>query len=85
MAESEQIRMMNPLNFIGRRDVKVAKNFRIRHGSEDRDTALAIPAILALTLQNNGVNVNFFSVWGKGHAGDYDLDELFNWIDSICK
>ena len=85
MAYSEQIRLMNPLNFIGRRDVNVAKNFRIRHGSEDRDTALAIPAILALTLQNNGVNVNFFSVWGKGHAGDYDLDELFDWIDSICK
>lgn len=22
---------------------------------------------------------------GKGHAGDYDLEELFAWIDSICK
>ena len=85
MAESEQVRLMNPLNFIGRTDVNVAKNFRIRHGAADRDTALAIPAILALTLQNNGVNVNFFSPWGQGHGGDYDLDELFDWIDSICK
>ena len=85
MAESEQIRLMNPLNFIGRSDVNVAKYFRIRHGAADRDTALAIPAILAIKLQNNGVNVNFFSPWGQGHGGDYDLDELFNWIDSICK
>ena len=85
MAESEQIRLMNPLNFIGRYDVKVAKYFRIRHGAIDRDTALAIPAILAVKLQNNGVNVNFFSPWGQGHGGDYDLDELFDWIDSICK
>ena len=85
MAESEQIRIMNPLNFIGRYDINVAKHFRIRHGAEDRDTSLAIPAILALTLQHNGVDVNFFSPWGIGHAGDYDLDELFDWIDSICK
>ena len=21
---------------------------------------------------------------GKGHAGDYDLDEMFAWIDKIC-
>ena len=85
MAESEQIKIMNPLNFIGRADVNVAKHFRIRHGAADRDTALAIPAILALTLQNHGANVNFFSPWAQGHGGDYDLDELFNWIDSVCK
>ncbi len=85
MANSELIYMMNPLNFIGRADVKVAKHFRIRHGAVDRDTALAIPAILALKLQNNGIDVDFFSPWGRGHSGDYDLDLLFDWIDSICK
>ena len=84
-ADADLIKIMNPLNFIGRADVTTAEHFRIRHGAVDRDTALAIPAILALKLQNSGVDVNFFSPWGKGHAGDYDLDELFNWIDSICK
>ena len=85
MADAEIIKLMNPLNFIGRNDVTVAKHFRIRHGSADRDTSLAVPAILALKLQNSGVDVNFFSPWGIGHAGDYDLQELFDWIDSICK
>lgn len=85
MAPEEEIKMMNPLNFIGRQDVNVAPHFRIRHGAIDRDTSLAIPAILALRLQNNGIDVDFFSPWGKGHAGDYDLDELFDWIDKICK
>ena len=85
MADAEQIKMMNPLNFIGRSDVTVAKHFRIRHGAADRDTSLAVPAILALKLQNSGVDVNFFSPWEIGHAGDYDLNELFDWIDSICK
>ena len=84
-ADKNLIAAMNPLNFIGRADVKVAKHFRIRHGAADRDTALAIPAILALTLQNNGADVNFFSPWGQGHGGDYDLDELFDWVDAICK
>ena len=85
MADSEVIKMMNPMNFIDRADVDVAEHFRIRHGAVDRDTALAIPAILALKLQNSGVDVDFFSPWGIGHRGDYDLDELFNWIDSLCK
>ena len=85
MADAEQIKIMNPLNFIGRNDVKVAKYFRIRHGVADRDTALAIPAILALKLQESGADVNFFSPWGIGHAGDYDLNELFDWIEKISK
>lgn len=84
-AEDALIKIMNPLNFIGRADVKVAEHFRIRHGAVDRDTALAVPAILALKLQNSGADVNFFSPWGRGHSGDYDLDMLFDWIDSICR
>lgn len=85
LADEKIIRMMNPLNFIGRADVTTAKFFRIRHGAADRDTALAVPAILALKLQSNGAHVDFFSPWGRGHGGDYDLDELFDWIDKICK
>ena len=83
MADVDVIKLLNPMNFIGKADV--AKHYRIRHGAIDRDTSLAIPAILALKLQNNGVDVNFHVPWGIGHSGDYDLTELFDWIDSICK
>lgn len=85
MATWDDIRRMNPLYFIGAKNVTVAPHWRIRHGAKDRDTALAIPAILALTLANHGYDVDFASPWGKGHAGDYDLTELFDWADSICK
>ena len=85
MADEKIIRMLNPLNYIGQKDVQTAGYWRIRHGAKDRDTSIAIPAILALKLENNGEYVDFASPWGKGHAGDYDLDELFNWMDSICK
>lgn len=84
MADSDMIRLMNPLNFIGENTTQT-KHFRIRYGAIDRDTALAIPAILALSIQNQGIDVNFYSPWNRGHSGDYDLTELFQWMDGICK
>ena len=84
MADANVIKMMNPMNYIGG-NARVAEFFRIRHGAADRDTSLAIPAILALKLQSRGAAVDFFAPWDVGHAGDYDLDQLFDWIDYICK
>jgi len=85
MADSNVITMLNPMNYIGRTDVQTAPNWRIRHGALDRDTALAIPAMLALKLKNSGKSVDFKVPWGYGHDGDYDLPELFAWTDRICK
>ncbi len=62
----------------------IAPHWRIRHGAFDRDTSLAIPVILATLLQNNGYDVDFMLPWGLPHSGDYDLDELFAWIDELC-
>ena len=85
MADSNVIKAMNPMNYIGVSGVSTAKYWRIRHGMNDRDTSLAIPALLALKLEDSGCTVDFKAVSGQGHGGDYDLDELFEWIDSICK
>ncbi len=82
MAPEHLIRMMNPLSYIS--EDMDTKHFRIRHGSFDRDTSLAIPTILALSLKNAGCSVDFELPWGLPHAGDYDLEELFHWIDDIC-
>ena len=81
MAEEQIIRMINPLTYIGEADT--AKHWRIRHGSFDRDTSLAIPVILSLSLKNKGYDTDFFLPWGLPHSGDYDLEELFAWIDRI--
>ena len=85
LAPDTDIRRMNPMNYIGTAGVRTAPHFRIRHGAKDRDTSVAVPAILALRLQNAGVAVDFSAPWGQGHGGDYDLKELFDWIDRICK
>lgn len=78
------IKMMNPMNYIGSDGSTTANYWRIRHGAIDRDTSLAIPVILATKLKNSKLNVDFALPWGISHAGDYDLDELFDWIENIC-
>ncbi|MBQ8918943.1 MAG: hypothetical protein IJ056_02390 [Acidaminococcaceae bacterium] len=85
MANWEIIRMMNPMHFIGLEEVQTAPNWRIRHGALDRDTAVAIPAMLALRLKNTEKSVDFKVPWGYGHDGDYDLPDLFAWTDRISK
>lgn len=83
LADKKIICMLNPTEYIGKADT--AKHWRIRHGAFDRDTSLAIPVILATLLENRGYDVDFFLPWGLPHSGDYDLEELFAWIDGICK
>ncbi|MCU0323725.1 MAG: alpha/beta hydrolase [Spirosomaceae bacterium] len=85
LADKQTIKMMNPMNYIGDKSSKTAKNWRVRHGAKDRDTGFAIAVILATTLQNKGFKIDFALPWGVQHAGDYDLEELFDWADSICK
>ncbi len=83
LANKEIIKMMNPMSYIN--NDKLPKYWRIRHGEMDSDTSLAISAILALKLKNSGYNVDYFSPWATPHSGDYDLDELFSWMDNISK
>lgn len=84
LAQPQLIKMMNPMNYIGAADTQVAKHWRIRAGTADRDTSLAISAILATKLRNNGYDVDYFLPWNVPHSGDYDLDELFAWMDKVA-
>lgn len=81
LADERIVRMMNPVSYV--RSEGCCRHWRIRHGSYDRDTSLAIPAILALSLMDAGKAVDFALPWGLPHSGDYDLAELFAWIDQI--
>lgn len=77
------LRMMNPMYFIQLQKSNVSPYWRIRHGTADNDTSLAIPAMLALALEKNGKEVNFELPWAQSHGGDYDLTELFDWIEKL--
>lgn len=82
MADPQIIKMLNPMNYIGAADT--APFWRIRHGAYDRDTSLAISAILALALENKGYNVDLKYPWGLPHCGDYDMEDIFAWIDKVA-
>ena len=80
MADVDIVKMMNPMNFIKNTSTQ---NWRIRHGAKDADTSLAISTILATTLRNHKKAVDFAMPWDIVHRGDYDLEELFEWMDKI--
>ena len=84
-ADAAAVKMMNPLYYIGEAQTTTARHWRIRHGTKDKDTGLAVPVILATYLQNKGFDSDLELPWDRPHSGDYDLDALFRWIDSICK
>ena len=79
------VRLMNPMSFIGDGNTSVAPHWYIRHGARDRDTAFPVPVNFATKLQNAGKDVNFLLAWNRPHSGDYALDELFRWIADITK
>lgn len=77
--------IMNPMNFISENATSVAPHWFIRHGAKDRDTSFLVPINLATKLKNSGCDVNFFLPWNRPHSGDYNLDDLFGWIESIIE
>lgn len=83
MADKKIIKMMNPMNYLN--DSGVSQYWRIRHGAYDKDTSLAIPTILAIRLENKNKKVDFALPWGVPHSGDYDLNELFSWVNQISR
>lgn len=84
MAEAVVVKMLNPMNYIEDVNAVKTKHWRIRHGECDRDTSLAISAMLALKLKEQHCEVDYHSPWNVPHSGDYDLEELFAWIDELC-
>ena len=79
------VTMMNPMNYLGSPSATNAKYYRIRYGTADSNTSVAIPLIVGTRAQNLGYSVDMATPWGVDHAGDYDLQDLFNWMDSIVK
>lgn len=87
VADEHIVKMMNPLNYIAPNDTSKTKeqtqHWRIRYGEKDNNTSMAVPLIVATRLANYGYDVDFDLPWGIPHAGDYDLQELFDWIDQL--
>ena len=59
--------------------------FRITAGTVDPHTSPTVSAILALLLENAGVNVEYKLMWNQIHT-DADTENGFiDWVESICR
>lgn len=59
-----------------------AQHWRIRTSVKGKPD-LTTPLILASALQKQSKAVDFAFKWNQDRAGDYDLDELFAWVDGV--
>ncbi|MFM2054440.1 MAG: hypothetical protein RL456_2477 [Pseudomonadota bacterium] len=77
-----QYRMINALPYIGRTD-DITRHWRIRNGARDRDTSFTVAYNLsrALKADTKVRTVDFALHWDQGHAGNYDVQSAFSWID----
>lgn len=78
-ADQRTVQAMDAMLQIADARSTVAPRWRIRHGTQDRDTSLAVPTLLAAAARQRGAAVDLALPWGRPHSGDYDLDELFAW------
>ncbi|WP_418613029.1 subtype B tannase [Veillonella parvula] len=79
------VTMMNPMNYLGSPAATNARFYRIRYGTADSNTSVAIPLIVGTRAQDLGYRVDMATPFDVDHSGDYDLEELFNWMDNIVK
>lgn len=80
MADAQTVKAMDAMQEIADARSVVARAWRIRQGTVDRDTSLAVPTLLAAAARRRGAQVDLEFAWGRPHSGDYDLDGLFAWI-----
>ena len=77
-----QYKMINALPYIGKTN-GITRHWRIRNGARDRDTAFTVAYNVsrALKADSNVKDVDFALQWDQGHAGNYDVQSAFSWID----
>lgn len=77
-----QYRMINALPYIGKTD-GIAPHWRIRNGARDRDTSFTVAYNIGRALKADAKvkNIDFALHWDQGHAGNYDVQSAFGWID----
>lgn len=81
-ADARTVRLMDAMAQVADPRSTVAAHWRIRHGSADRDTAFAVPVLLAAAVRARGHDVDLTLAWDRPHSGDYELDALFDWAEA---
>ncbi len=84
-ADAGTVKSMDAMQQLLDARAKVSPHWRIRHGSLDRDTSLAVPTLLAAAARQRGAAVDLALPWARPHSGDYELDSLFAWAEAAVR
>ena len=82
---ADQMKMSSPIPYLAEENGDSAPNWYVRHGFRDRDTAFALQTVLYHALSNDTTieNLDFAFAWLQPHAGDYDVQEAYAWLDEV--
>lgn len=80
---TEKTQLMNPMYHLANGDSEITKNWWIRVGASDVDTALNMVGSLSLKNQMLGNNVNTKMYWDAGHGTNQDPEDFIAWISEI--
>ena len=72
-----------PMYFLARKNPSRAKNWWIRTGTLDTNTAHTVVGNLAASAASLGDNVNSSMYWDGGHAVNYDAPDFIRWIATV--
>ena len=77
-----QLKLINPIPYLGSTSADAAPYWYVRHGMVDRDTAFVMQSLLYQAIRNDTSvkDLNFKLPYLVGHAGNYDVQEAFTWI-----
>lgn len=78
-----KIRLMNPMPFLKEGNPGRARNWWIRVGAKDSDTALTVTANLAAAAQSQGDRVDLRYYWDAGHGANEDAAAFVGWIREV--
>lgn len=78
----KQLKLINPVAYLTATGSTPAPYWYVRHGMVDRDTAFAMQTVLYHAVRNNTAvrDVSFKYPYLVAHAGNYDVQEAFDWI-----
>ena len=80
-----QLQMSSPIPYLTSDNGDSAPYWYVRHGLRDRDTSFALQTVLYYAITNDSTisDVNFLLPWLQPHAGDYDVQEAYTWLEGV--
>ena len=76
--------LMNPMYFIGKENEARSKDWWIRLGTKDSDTALTVSCNLAAAVDGLGDNVDHRMYWDEGHGSNTDAADFITWVGTVA-